>query len=125
MPTPKNKKLYEQVKLMADEVYKKPSAYKSGYIIKKYKELGGEFIDDNKPKLLKRWFKEKWKDVNPLKTPYSYPVYRPTKKISKKTPLTPDEIDYINLIGLSIKKQIIKGDKNLKPFKKKVLYNYI
>jgi hypothetical protein len=82
MPKPTNQKLYEQVKLMADEVYKKPSAYKSGYIIKKYKELGGEFIDDNKPKLLQRWFKEEWKDVNPLKSSDSYPVYRPTKKIS-------------------------------------------
>jgi hypothetical protein len=37
MPIPKNKILYEKVKMMADEIYKKPSAYKSGYIVKKYK----------------------------------------------------------------------------------------
>ena len=28
---------------MADEIYEKPSAYKSGYIVKKYKELGGKY----------------------------------------------------------------------------------
>ena len=35
MAVPKDKQLYEKAKRMADEVYKKPSAYKSGYIIKK------------------------------------------------------------------------------------------
>jgi hypothetical protein len=48
MATPKDKVLYEKVKKMADEIYKKSSAYKSGYIVKKYKELGGEYIDDKK-----------------------------------------------------------------------------
>ena len=30
MPTPDNPNLYERVKQMADDVYRKPSAYKSG-----------------------------------------------------------------------------------------------
>ena len=34
MPTPNNKKLYEEVKMLADKIYKKSSAYKSGYIVK-------------------------------------------------------------------------------------------
>ena len=42
MPQPKDKALYDKVKKMADEIYKKPSAYKAGKIVKKYKELGGE-----------------------------------------------------------------------------------
>jgi hypothetical protein len=31
---------------MADKIYSKPSAYKSGYIVKKYKELGGTYSGD-------------------------------------------------------------------------------
>jgi hypothetical protein len=29
-------------------MYEKPSAFKSGAIVKKYKELGGEYIEDGK-----------------------------------------------------------------------------
>jgi hypothetical protein len=115
MPTPVNQDLYNRVKKYADTIYKKPSAYKSGFIVKKYKELGGEYIDDNKPKNLQRWFKEEWKDVGGLE----YPVYRPTKRVSKKTPLTPSEIDPTNLKKQIIIKQDIKGDKNLPKFKEK------
>jgi hypothetical protein len=113
MPTPKDKDLYEKVKKEADKIYKKPSAYKSGYIVKKYKELGGEYISDNKPKNLKRWFKEDWKDIGGLE----YPVFRPTIKVSNRTPLTPQEIDKKNLKEQINIKQIIKGDSNLSPFK--------
>lgn len=116
MPTPTNKRLYEKVKKEADKVYEKPSAYKSGFIVKRYKELGGEYADDSSPKNLKRWFKEKWTDVNPLKTESSYPVYRPTKRISSKTPLTAEEIRPDRLFELSMLKQLYKGNKNLPPF---------
>lgn len=115
MPIPKDKKLYQKVKLMADEIYKKPSAYKSGYIVKKYKELGGEYIDDNQPKELKRWFQETWEDVGKK----DYPVYRPTIRVNKKTPLTVSEIDKKQLKQQIKLKQIIKGKNNLPPFKKK------
>jgi len=115
MPIIDNQKLYDKVKKEADKIYKKPSAYKSGYIVKKYKELGGTYTDDNKPKDLERWFDEKWEDVAGLK----YPVYRPTKRISKETPLLAKEIDPYNLMVLSLLKQIIKGDKNLPPFQEK------
>jgi hypothetical protein len=115
MPTPKDKKLYAKVKLMADEIYKKPSAYKSGYIVKKYKELGGEYIDDNQPKELQNWFREKWMDVGKK----DYPVFRPTVRVNKKTPLTVKEIDEKNLKEQIKLKQKIKGSKNLPPFKSK------
>lgn len=113
---PKNINLYNQAKEIIFNRYKKNSAYRSGAIIKLYKSMGGTFEDDNKEKPLKRWFKERWQDVSIIK---GYPVYRPTKKISNKTPLTINEIDKKNLIEQSIIKQIIKGDKNLKPFKRK------
>ena len=63
MPIVLDKELYKQVKQKADEIYKKSSAYKSGYIVKTYKELGGRYADDNESKNLKRWYKEKWEDV--------------------------------------------------------------
>ena len=112
MPVPANQTLYNQVKQSADLIYKKPSAYKSGYIVKKYKELGGTYIDDKKPKDLKRWFKEDWKDIGGL----DYPVYRPTKRVSEKTPLTPNEIKPSNLARQIILKQEYKGDSNLPKF---------
>jgi len=116
MPIPKNKLLYEKIKRQADLIYDHPSAYKSGYIVKMYKKYGGEYEDDNKSKNLKRWFKEKWSDIGNKE----YPVYRPTKIISKKyTPLTVDEIDKENLKKQIKLKQKIKGDKNLPAFKKK------
>lgn len=118
MPTPKNKKLYDEVKRLADDVYKKPSAYKSGYIVKKYKEMGGTYADDDKPKNLKRWFKEGWKDIGGL----SYPVYRPTIKVNKNTPLTPSEISPSNLKQQIELKQKIKGAHNLPKFVAKDTY---
>jgi hypothetical protein len=115
MPIILDKELYNTVKLKADQIYKQSSAYKSGYIVKTYKELGGRYKDDNKEKDLKRWYKEKWEDVGHK----DYPVYRPTIRISKNTPLTVNEIDKNNLKEQIKKKQIIKGKKNLPPFQKK------
>jgi hypothetical protein len=53
MPIIVDKDLYNYVKNEADKIYKKSSAYKSGYIVKKYKELGGRYKDDNKEKKIK------------------------------------------------------------------------
>ena len=89
MPIPTNPELYEKVKRRADQVYAVPSAYKSGWIVKTYKSLGGTYRDDKQPRSLRRWFREKWVDIGHQ----SYPVYRPTRRISKKTPLTASEID--------------------------------
>ena len=113
MPIAIDTELYNLVKQKADKLYLKSSAYKSGYIVKKYKELGGRYKDDNKPKNLKRWFQEKWMDVGHQE----YPVYRPTIKINKNTPLTINEIDRKNLNKQIKQKQIIRGNKNLPPFK--------
>jgi len=113
---PANVRLYESVKQKINTRYKKPSAYRSMAYIKEYKRLGGTFLSDNKPRTLRRWMREKWRDVNPKKTRKSYPVFRPTVRISKKTPLTVDEISRTNLIKQSRRKQRIKGTRNLRPF---------
>jgi len=111
---PIDKAKYEKAKEIVYPRYKKPSAYRSGAVIKKYKELGGRFKDQGERKL-QRWFKEDWKDYGNKE----YPVFRPTKRITKDTPLTPQEIDPENLRSQIKEKQKIKGKKNLKPFVKK------
>ena len=110
----KNQELYDKVKLYADQIYKKPSAYKSGFIVKTYKQLGGTYTDDKKDKPLKRWFNERWSDIGHK----DYPVYRPTVRVNKKTPLIPSEIEPKQLKEQIKLKQKIKGNKNLPKFQK-------
>jgi len=112
MPVILNSVLYDKVKKQADQIYKKPSAYKSGYIVKTYKQMGGKYGEDNKERTLGRWFREDWKDIGGL----SYPVYRPTKRINENTPLTATEINP-EFAKKQIKlKQLIRGNKNLPQF---------
>lgn len=117
-PIPLDKELYDAVKEYANKIYDRPSAYKSGFIVKKYKELGGRYSGNRRNTNLRRWFKEEWKDINPFKTDKSYPVYRPTKRINAKTPLTASEIDQADLIKKAKLKQKIKSGK-LDKFKPK------
>ena len=116
MSIPTNKTLYNKVKKEADKKYDKPSAYKSGWIVKEYKERGGEYSGKKKEKEgLSRWYKEEWKDIGDKE----YPVYRPTKRITKDTPLTESEISPTQLKKQIKRKQKIKGDANLPAFEKK------
>lgn len=112
MPIILDPKLYAKARKMADKVYKKPSAYKSGYIVKTYKDLGGRYRADHKTRKLARWFREEWGDIGHR----GYPVYRPFKRISKGTPLTASEIDPKNARKQITLKQRIKGKHNLPPF---------
>lgn len=113
MPEIENQKLYNQVKYEANNIYNKPSAYKSGWIVKTYKHRGGTYKEDNKPKNLQRWFNEDWGDIGYKE----YPVYRPFKRVDENTPLTAYEIDPEQAKEQIKLKQIIKGSKNLPPFK--------
>jgi hypothetical protein len=96
-----DKKLYCRVK---QDIKKKvkvfPSAYASGLIVQEYKKRGGRY-KGKKDGELKRWFDEKWinvcsNDRKPCGRQQSnvsqYPYCRPTKRISKKTPMTVDEM---------------------------------
>ena len=113
---PTNPALYEKAKAIVNKSYPKHSAYRSGAYVKKYKEMGGEYEDEPDGKRpLERWFKEDWKDVGNKE----YPVYRPTKRISKDTPLTPEEIDPENLKLQVKEKQKIRGERNLSAFQKR------
>jgi hypothetical protein len=114
---PSNPALYARVKRLVNKSYKKPSAYRSMAYMKEYKRRGGLFLEDGTPRNLTRWMKEKWRDVNPKRTKHSYPVFRPTKRISRKTPLTLHEIPRRVLLKQSRKKQRIQGKHNLPSFK--------
>jgi len=113
MNQPTDKDLYDKAKMIADKTYKKPSAYKSGFIVKTYKSLGGTYSGEQKNIGLKRWFAEKW--VNIAK-PNQYPVLRPSVKINKDTPLTINEINPIFAKKQIALKQKIKSNKNLPVF---------
>ena len=112
MPEIMNPDIYKKAKAIADQTFEKHGAYKSAFLVKKYKELGGEYKDDGKPKNLSRWLSEDWKDVAGL----SYPVYRPTKRVSSKTPLTADEVSTESLAKNAVLKQIYGAERNLPPF---------
>jgi hypothetical protein len=114
MSEPIDQDLYDDVKRLADEKYAKSSAYKSGWIVKTYKALGGRYRGAKTKQGLTRWFKEDWQDVGGE----SYPVYRPTKRVNKSTPLTASEISPTQLKKQVALKQKIKGQKNLPPFVK-------
>ena len=116
MSIPINKKLYNKIKKEADEIYKKSSAYKSGYIVKRYKQEGGQYRNKSNEKPLKRWFEEKWKDINNNK---GYPVYRPTVRVNYNTPLLQNQIKPENLKKQIKLKQKIKGNTNLPAFIRK------
>jgi len=109
---PLDKTLWNKIKKQADKIYKKPSAYKSGYITKLYKESGGKFKNKKTKDGLTRWFKEKWTNERG-ETWYKYKsdIYRPTIKVSSKTPLTYDELTS-KQIKQAKKKKSTKGRVN-------------
>ncbi len=87
---PKNKDLWNKAKEEANKHYKKHSAYKSGFIVKYYKDHGGTFIGKKHVKVgLSRWFLEEWTNQRG-ETGYKNKsdVYRLNKKITSKTPKT-------------------------------------
>lgn len=98
-----NKNIYIKAKKKANETYKRPSAYKSAYIHKVYKELGGKYKKTSNSKSnLNRWYDEEWVQVKPyveekLKIKcgddnVKNKACRPTKRINEDTPLTIDEL---------------------------------
>jgi hypothetical protein len=107
MNNPIDKSLYNYVKKLANKKFKSPTGvYRSSWIVKKYKSLGGRYkkISKDKNSGLKRWYKEKWINLKkPIKNKDGkiigyekcgrknlndpYPLCRPSKKVSFKTPV--------------------------------------
>jgi Family of unknown function (DUF5872) len=121
--TPTNLKLYNDIKeKVKNSVNKWPSAYASGMLIKQYKDAGGTFANDNKPKRLKQWFAEDWRDIKTgkpcgsVRSDNYYPVCRPTVKVNMNTPKTIHELSNKEVSKAVKEKQKIKGSKNLPKF---------
>lgn len=101
-PNPKDLKLYEKIKNKLYKKIKKHSAYRSGLLVQKYKEAfkkkygtkKNPYTGKKTPKKgLSRWFKEKWVNQRgEVGYKYKNDIYRPSRRINKKTPLTHKEL---------------------------------
>ena len=81
------------------ENVREPSAYRSGMLVKLYRESGGRYSGDKDEKDgLTRWYMEKWSsDKGTQGYTHKNSVYRPTVRVTKDTPatfaeLTPEEL---------------------------------
>lgn len=99
MPTPRDPELYDKIKKQITSKYK-PSAYRSGLLVKEYKKEyekkhknDNAYIGNRETSNLKRWFAEDWKNQRgEVGYKKEGDVYRPTKRISNKTPITFGEL---------------------------------
>ena len=128
-------KLYNRVIKLANKKFLAPtSVYRSSWIVKEYQKRGGIYVGISKKNQgLKRWFKENWVDTNrPKKNKQNivigyekcgrkkaekngiYPLCRPTKKISKQTPKTLQEISPEIIKNVNKRKQKNKLKKIVK-----------
>ena len=128
MVEPTDEKLYNTVKKKIYKEQPKHSAYRSGTVVKEYKKRFTKKYGKrkspykgNKTKKsgLKRWFDEKWVDINPIlgfKDADAYPLFRPTKYVNSETPTLFQEIPKSRLKEQYKLKQKIKGERNLPTF---------
>lgn len=95
--------LYNKIKKNIYAKYPIHSAYRSGLLVKEYKKQFLYLYDNkinpylykkSKKKIgLKRWFLEEWKNQrNEVGYNKNGDYYRPTKRITKKTPITHNEL---------------------------------
>lgn len=100
-PRPRDPALYARAKALIYRKYPKHSAYRSGLVVQEYKRRwkangrrGSPYIGKKPSKRgLARWFKEDWKsDTGHYRYTSRSSVYRPTKRITSKTPKTFGEL---------------------------------
>ena len=98
-PEPLDKELYESIKRKVWNMYDKPSAYRSGMLVKLYRESGGRYSGDkDKDEGISRWIREKWVNQRgEVGYKHKSDVYRPTVRVTEDTPttfseLTPEEL---------------------------------
>lgn len=135
MTVPIDEKLYKHVKKLASKKFKSPSGiYRSSWIVKEYKKRGGKYTGvRNKDTGLERWFRENWIDLNrPIKNSTGkiigyhkcgrksakksngkYPLCRPSKRISPKTPKTYKQLSKSSIKHAKKMKSIYKYTKNV------------
>ena len=110
MTKPADPELYKRVK---ERIYKEiptHSAYRSGLLVQEYKRLGGKYVG-TKPatKGLTRWFKEDWRNQRGgVGYKKKGDIYRPTKRVNEKTPVTLQELS-VGEIKTAMRKKATKG----------------
>lgn len=125
MMTPTDPTLYAKIKTLANTKFlAKTSIYKSAWIVREYKKQGGKFREPKDPDQgLTRWFKEKWVDVNRPGQPCGrtqattkgvYPLCRPTKKVTEKTPVLLNKLSRVEVTRANKEKQKVKQKKSIK-----------
>lgn len=101
MTKPKDKELYDKVKKQVYARIPKHSAYRSGQLVKEYKEQYEKkhkskdaYVGAKKKKEgLSRWFDEEWRNQRgEVGYKKKGDVYRPTKRVTKNTPKTYKEL---------------------------------
>jgi hypothetical protein len=130
-------KLYEKVRKLANKKFESKSGiYRSSWMVKEYLKRGGKYSGKkSKNKGLARWYKEGWVDLNrPIKnskgkiTGYhkcgrhsvkdkgkggKYPLCRPSKRVTSKTPRTYHSISKKSIKKAKKQKSKVKGSKNI------------
>lgn len=102
MPVPRDQTLYNKIKKTIWKKIPKHSAYRSGVLVQTYKKIYSKkhgkkskpYIGKKQTKKgLRRWFKEDWRNQRG-KVGYKFKsdIYRPTKRITKSTPITYNEL---------------------------------
>ncbi len=106
MPSPTDPILYNKIKKRVYSQIPKHSAYRSGILTKTYKkEFEKKYKNSKKSKNpyigskpnkktgLSRWFLEDWRNQRgEIGYKYDSDIYRPTRRITKKTPTTMNEL---------------------------------
>jgi hypothetical protein len=100
-PQPIDMKLYNKIKVGVYKEIPKHSAYRSGIVVQKYKKSFKKKHGNKNPYTgkktnkngLGRWFAEKWTNQRgQIGYKYKSDIYRPSKRITKKTPATHSEL---------------------------------
>ena len=101
MPEPTDQTLYEKIKKKVYKDIPQHSAYRSGIVVQKYKNAFQKKYGKKNPyqgkytrkKGLRRWFDEKWVNQrDEIGYKHKHDIYRPSKRITKKTPITHKEL---------------------------------
>lgn len=102
MPVPRDFVLYERTKNDIFHKIPKHSAYRSGILVQEYKRRFSQkyglkkypYIGKKTEKVgLKRWFSEKWVNQRgEVGYRYKSDVYRPSIRVTRKTPITYGEL---------------------------------
>jgi hypothetical protein len=98
---PADRVLYDQIRSRVIRTHPTNSAYRSGLIVKKYKEAyankhgsGKAYLGAKTRTGLTRWFQEKWtNESGGIGYDRKNTLYRPTVRVSKDTPKTWGELD--------------------------------